>query len=354
MALIGGCVLDREGGLLVPGEQGGQGGAGQGGIFTDGGGGSGNTGNTGNMGGAPAENCLDSEDNDGDGDADCADSDCGAFECVATIPAGWVPVRAAHKPYADAPPDCPQGGAPTILASNPDMDAQCTPCTCDAISGVTCSPPGIECFVAMDCNGTAAFTETPVLDVCTEVPDTFTGGGAAKRCRMTNTPSLPLTTGACPPLGGQLADGSPFAEQHDLCQVPDIGAGCPGEGACVETLSGDYADVCIQQGGDVDCPSTWPNKIEAFTGGDDQRSCDTCTCDPVPACTNPRLELADDDACGAGFTINNTNCTQVTNTLDDNTGSYTARVDEGGGCTPLGGGGIGSVLGMGPQTLCCR
>src|SRR5690606_41422488 len=92
VALPGGCILAREG--TLDGEDGGAAGTGGGPSVTSttsavGGATSTTTSSAGGTGGGPVESdCTNGLDDDGDGDVDCDDSDCGdaGYTCLATLP----------------------------------------------------------------------------------------------------------------------------------------------------------------------------------------------------------------------------------------------------------------------------
>src|SRR4051812_19027561 len=80
---------------------------------------------TGMGGGGPREDdCLDGIDNDGDGDIDCADTNCRPdFECAVAPLAGWTgPLYvedAPHDPAAPPAEPCPDGKLPAAYYAGP-------------------------------------------------------------------------------------------------------------------------------------------------------------------------------------------------------------------------------------------
>src|SRR5262249_19072457 len=111
--------------------------AGQGGTSTTtsvGGGGT-STGQT--------EDCPDGVDNDGDGDADCADSDCKPdYQCVPSVPNGWEGYyQVSRTDYPTPPGACDGGAMPQVYFAGPAGPPQCDACTCGDLQGGSCSAP---------------------------------------------------------------------------------------------------------------------------------------------------------------------------------------------------------------------
>ena len=111
--------------------------------------------------------------------------------------------------------------------------------------------------------------------------------------------TLAEVKGSCAPSGG-IVDNRPalFEDAWDTCVLFGSGTGCNGN-LCVPIT--DAVSTCIvQKGTTATCPAGWPNRSVVYEGGEDQRTCDACTCgDPASVCSVGKLALNKTPACMA-------------------------------------------------------
>lgn len=350
------CTLDVNG--TAPGPTtGGPGGGGPG----SGGGGQG--------GAAPGvEDCLDGVDNDGDGVADCADTeDCAPadFACVDAPPDGWTGnVRAARAPHpaGGALPECPAGTTPLDRFAEPAADAQCSACDC-AWTGASCTPPELSCWWSTEsCSGSASVAyNNAQAQACVEPSySSFTGS-----CRIT-APGQLISPGTCAIAdgGGTLQNPDTWATDVRLCAGAAPGAGCDGGQVCVPratTGSPELDDaICITREGTDPCPDGWTDlDLQTYEGATDDRKCSACSCDLAQVgCANGSWRAYDLDAClvviGGVADIAAPDCTPVSDYLDSGSFSLMAYAAEATEPPCPASQPSGSVAPAGPTKLCCK
>lgn len=353
--LLAACTLDTYG-SIPSGTNPGSGGSGASG-------GAGGTGGAGGSGGGQTgtEDCTNGIDDDGDGDADCADSDCNAgYVCVPTTPAGWEAVWILEQPYSAevVPPNCPDGSAPAVRFAEPATTTTCAECTCD-YSGTTCTGPGFawaqynsSCTPLNNTiwtDGSGCFNLSPV-------DNNSNSSGSARITAPAKVAAGSTCTG-----GASSVVGDMWGKQVFVCAVPSVeAAGCAGSEACVPTSSGSFAGAkaCITIQGSSGCPMGYPEEHSVFDDGTDERSCGDCGCDPsTVTCEGGGYVLYDDNGCKQGnsgpFTLTDS-CKSVSGIFDWNEASVmaTAGTPTGGTCTPAQPGG-GAIVTSGARTICC-
>ena len=145
---------------------------------------------------AGREDCTNGVDDNGDGEIDCADPQCTPdYECVPTVPTDWTGyfrVNTAANPSAHVP--CPDGGAPTTTFESPAGAAQCTACTCDSLTGATCDPPPLRCFVGSNnCSSGGGSDWTPALaDGACHKPSNLLGATLRSRASCRGRRASPM------------------------------------------------------------------------------------------------------------------------------------------------------------------
>ena len=298
------------------------------------------------------EDCLDGCDNDGDGDIDCADSDCAEYLCVGAFPTGWDgPVGLS---LAGALPDC---GAPfdgsgsrsgvEILA----VPAASCACTCGAAAGGTCSGNlTMQRYTSSDCSGTPTPVQVPMTPACTGGVGT-TGSGTA---------TLAPTGGSCNGTA-TLTAPPPTTSARAFCEAPRVGGGC-GAGVCVPPPPpADFEPrVCVVDVGDVACPSIeYTERHVVFTSElDDQRECPSCDCnDPTGGTCQGFVALYTSAACqtsAGGVTLGGA-CSPQSTVWSPSGANYQVTGVAQGGCTPVdpSPAAVGAIGGGDPITVCC-
>ena len=342
----------------------GGGGAPTGGGGAPGGGGVG--GGTGGTGGGTVgpENCTNGVDDNGDGQADCADPKCQpGFTCTAAAPSGWSDIG-----YVDAKlgTTCPDGFSPaTSLYDQTTLTAQKASCACGCGT-----PNNVLCRAQLQCNSGSSCSGGSGVSVygnCSTIPTPSPGG--TNSCKVSE---LAASGGQCAASVKATVPPVAWSASARSCTQPTVGA-CKNTGeVCVQKLAG-AKGPCVSHPGDVSCPSPGPytQKTVYFDGQvNDTRGCSTsgCTCG-TPAggtcgCTS--------STCGVAVLAPN-NCSGTTAlALVPVTGQCTTFSDSGNGdtnwgvfrtgtavtsagaCSPGGGGTpTGSVAPSGPLTVCC-
>lgn len=296
-----------------------------------------------------AERCDNEEDDDGDGQPDCADEDCTTMRCIDAAPTGWQgPVAFGTS---SAPITC--SGTFDRLAfeagAGPDAEpASCSTCTCQG---------GCDEFVdfktstAEQCGGVSC--STSVSSSCIEISPQCLQGvttaylktalpGASSCTPSEQHPTLPdrrwnLHAGACLP--GDVRRGGCGADQLCLPQAPGAGF---------------EPTYCIWQEGDVACPAaSYTQRRTYHREIVDTRGCSPCSCNAPECsyswrvfniddatCTSPVLELSAVDQCA-----------QVNPVMGKLRVGFTGTSD--GACVAAGGETRGGVTASNPVTVCC-
>ncbi len=336
-------------------------------------------------GACPAvETCTNNLDDDGDGLADCEDSDCIAFTCLRVINSGWSgPLRIRRQLWGVPDPikePCPDGGDPVRYFEDPVGTAVCTACACGPMSGAACGPAGVSCVTQdLSCGGATDWTSYFASSLC--LPNLDAPANGQVSCTVGATP---VALGSCVPSGGTLNPPKPFGRVIDACPDDKIGGGCGpfgfGTYACVNRKS-ESADrlSCVFKSGTGSCPADWPYKLVPlpYTDGTDSRSCTPCACTATPdsvTCSNPSSDCPGSSDCYV-LHAQTADCSDVAvprqvftsaactpYDLPDPAPGATwslerlAAAPAGGGCDPSGGNAFGTVTTLGTHTVtfCCR
>lgn len=343
-----------------------------------GGGGSGSATSTGGPSsatGAGLEDCLNREDDDSDGAVDCADPDCGAYQCVASAPVGWEGHFALFVGAPEGVPECPTEfpsvipytGNATVLAD----PALCTACSCGDPAGETCDLADAVTVIDTTC-------ANPVKPTLLSVPPdwdgscfsgttapggkTTCGASGAEPCNKLVTMAAPkLTGGTCAASGGD-ATVAPvtWATVGKACTDAPEGGGCSGGQVCQPVPSGGYKPgVCIYKEGINDCPGApFLDQHIFYAAHEDTRGCTPCACDPATGGScSAQIKVWTNDACSTVPTTFQTGtCGNLGATNPTVAGrSATITSTSPGSCTPASTGGqpTGEVIPSKPSTFCC-
>lgn len=369
-------------------EPSGAGGAGTGGGVTgaSGGGGSDAGGDEGGGGGeVPTEDCFTPGDEDEDGAADCADSDCEPdLECVDSIPVGWgtYGYAALFRGSPAADPACPLGTSMEVYAGSGNLqnaDAECSQCGCSAPVGQGCeltddqfdpTKPGLQPFRTRNsaCGAGASDFRTLTLpdpwDFGCSAIDTSAGAQSciSSPCNS-SIEALPadVTSGTCTATGGEPQGGEPsWAEASKACRATAGLQGCDAGLTCAPRPRAPYEPrVCIAKAGNVACPAGFPLRSESFADFEDDRACSECTCGgSTGGVCKITMTLYSQAGCGAGsevVTLESGDCEDLSGnpTIAGRTAAVTTPPT--GGSCPVTGGGVpsGEVTPIGPTTFCC-
>ena len=307
-------------------------------------------------GGGGAENCTDGVDNDGDGATDCADPDCAEYSCVPQAPPGFIGFSRlrgeTYPPASGEGPLCPDGSTPLRYLSKPAGAPQCSACECGALTDAACGPATLMCtHDATDCTGAQDWS-SKISGSCKN------GDGGKDKLSCFANPASPTQSGSCTPTVSSVTDSEMFAEVSDVCRQP-AGQGCAAGQACVKNGAGEYGGfICVEQPGEVACPSEYSLAIVGYQSGQDGRSCSACQCTPGQVtCDAPEFSFYDGLGCSLSRrTVTSTTCQNLSGLLDWSAWSYktTHAPQAFGNCSAQGGLPQGAVVGVGAITFCCR
>lgn len=227
------------------------------------------------------ENCSNGIDDDGDDKIDCADEDCGMFQCVPLAPLGWVgPV--AFTDAIDAMTDgsvasCPSLFPNQLIEGGENIgcpSATCAPCKCTQSTAATCQADTHSLWTISDCTGTGLNEDVVASGDCVN------GDFSATYLKL----SQPHTVGgACTPSGGQATKTTAaFGTRGLVCGgAAPLQGGCAPTDRCIaQALAPFTAGACVYQTGELACPAAdYTVKHVLYQGISDSRSCTTCACD---------------------------------------------------------------------------
>ncbi|NUP07262.1 MAG: hypothetical protein HOW73_14505 [Polyangiaceae bacterium] len=351
--------------------------------------GAGSTGGEGGEGGMPpTENCFTPGDEDNDGAADCADSDCDPdLECIAAIPVGWgaYGYAALFRGSTASDPACPDGtNTDAVYTGNGNLmntDSECSACDCDNPVGQGCVliddtfgqfEAGLQPFYTRDVPcaiGTANDLNELTLPnpwdfMCTAL-DTAPGGlscGGGLPCnRSVKSQPATVTPGTCTPTGGEPSGGEPtWGEGVKACRSATTLQGCDAGLTCIPRPPAPFEPrTCIGKVGDHECPAgPFTLRSQSFSGFEDTRECSECTCgDSSGGSCKITLSLHTDTSCTSAnpILLQSGSCVDLSGnpTISGRTASITTPPS--GGSCPVTGGGVpsGSVTETNPTTFCC-
>lgn len=299
-------------------------------------------------GGATEANCLDGLDDDGDGHADCADSDCQAgYECVPAPAQNFSDLlRLRVLGVGNASVECAPGVNPVRRFKDP-ASSECTACECTTLA--QCGPFGVSLSGDSLCSGSQVDLMVPPGGCAPLNP-----GGVSGAIYVDPPQPLP---GACQAGQSVQVTKEKFHTAVDVCQVSGtLGGGCAEGSVCAPRAKPEYAGdgMCVGTTGDVSCPAGFPNRIVAYSGGLDGRTCSPCTCEASKVeCLGGGITVDKTNNCsGVPISIELQTCTPIGNVGAQSVKSNpaTAVLTEG-ACG--GGAKDGSVQPENPQTFCC-
>lgn len=308
-----------------------------------------------------------------DAQADAGPSCPGA--CVDAPPLGWSdPALLWLGPMGSAPPSCPAEAPVVGFQGFADLDAppaSCGACSCSA-STASCTLPASFTASTAACNpggGVATSFDAPAAWDGSCTADNAIGQGqmcGALACAKSLTAGpLTVTGEACGVVLGEPATPTPPATWQTAALACKRGSSAPCDDptqvcAPVAVAPPGFA-LCVFQAGDVDCPSTFPDKHGVATGADDKRGCAPCACGaPMDGLCVATLNVFTDDVCAAPLLS-----VQVGSTgpgcfdlVPPGPALGSKSLDKlkyvPGTCAPSGGEAAGQVMPTGPATFCCR
>lgn len=300
--------------------------------------------------------CTNGVDDDNDGAADCADTDCEPITmCVPKVPADWTgPLVAAFRGGTEPAGDCGSlAEGPSFMSGMVAPAAACS-CRCGNATGGTCMSPLATLHADATCQSPilAAFASEG-CSVVHIIGSTQFGGVMAKRPVLT-------VAGNCVPYANEQVEPLSWSEAVTTCEPQAIGTGCGGNAVCIAKPPASLTETCYARAGDQPCPAELPEKHVMYEGADDDRGCSAGSC----ACTGATgqvcrgtVRLHTGDSCGhtiRSFDLDD-QChplnlgTELVRSVELVTGNPT-----GGQCTAVGTAStVGSATPHGAHTICC-
>lgn len=232
-------------------------------------------------------------DASGDG-SDAAPAHCGgAFACAPLVPTGWAgPFELSSGMVASL--GCGASFSGAILNGNAGLTAPpaACGCSCAAAPAMPCPPAVIDFYASsLACSAmgaTPCATTTLNPGVCTTA-DALATCDAGVAGVVMNVPASTPTQGTCTPLPKVTVPPYTWTTSAHACGSSGAldPADCPAGNVCAPSPAAPFlASLCVEQAGDVACPTPDPStgysvKHVFYGGVDDQRGCSACTCAPV-------------------------------------------------------------------------
>jgi hypothetical protein len=277
-------------------------------------------------------------------------SNCGGT-CAPPIPAGWSgPVKSVTNAI-----DCNGGFADPAGAFFTDFDPgedSCS-CACQPMDAACADTVEVQVWGSGGCAGDPDYVANIDTNACSPFPGPFDAALDDPDAPSTLAEDFftigPVVIGSGTCEGTATFNEGGFGSSIQLCAPTAEPSMCEDGGPCI----GDNSDVCIWQEGEHACPDGYSAAVTAYSGSDDQRECGTCDCGTPQGICDASVQLQT-DACGAGVTISNDDCTNSGNiaitaaTYDPGTPAISC--DGGTGTAPI----SGTVEPIGAVTICCQ
>ncbi|MEZ4299416.1 MAG: hypothetical protein R3B70_30980 [Polyangiaceae bacterium] len=331
----------------------------------------------------PLENCQNGIDDDGDGAADCMDSDCMDFSCVPAVPNTWSGYFLLYEGSPVGDPGCTEQFPMDSYVGNFNLNAPaatCAACACGSPSGEVCTPPSLIVGLDVPCGGTPSLLSQLFMPggwgaVCTTAQDasgpyyspaglTICGPGGDQPCHQAITADAPTVSGGfCTPSGG-MATVTPATWDgfgHACSGATLTGKGCAIGQTCLPKPADPYiGGLCIKKAGVQNCPAgQFSQKHVFFDDFTDSRTCTGCNCGIPTGSTcagniTTHADSVQNQCLSPVATFPAGTCQNLTgNPAIGNSKFTVTSPPAGGSCTPGGGMPSGTAVGTFPQTFCC-
>lgn len=280
--------------------------------------------------------------------------------CVATAPTGWSGPALRVDQDPGATPSCPasfQGGQ-VIGFDGLQAGGSCG-CSCTDTTDFACTSGSIQGRDAAFNNLDACFNECTGASTCTaqflQTGVCTTISSTVRARELLRLDAGTVFGGTCSP--GTISDNLQepnFSAQISLC-LADIAPGCEEGSSCIAPAPVPFDEgMCIFQEGQHECPadSIYSERTVIFANYDDQRSCETCSCEIRSGEACGTIEVFNDDSSCSGTPINtNGPCTTMPNLISPRAKLKPYTSIE---CLPTANPPIsGQVSGAGATTVCC-
>ncbi|MCK6588279.1 MAG: hypothetical protein HUU21_21130 [Polyangiaceae bacterium] len=265
-------------------------------LTGQGGAGGGSTSTTGTT-----EDCSNGKDDDGDGQEDCADTDCGdlGYQCITSAPVGWTGYFALYTDSSGSYPECPNEFPSTIPFTGKSglvaFQASCAPCLCGAVEGETCNLPDVVTVIEKSCGNAASAVSPNNLSVPSNWDGSCYAVGSApgsqvtcgaqmnEKCNTSVKSDAPtVTVGSCMASGGEpTIEPVSWMLYGKACGNAPLGGGCEASQVCQPTPAAPFkSGMCIYKDGEqASCPGEpFTEKHVFFEDAQDTRDCSACSC----------------------------------------------------------------------------
>ena len=224
---------------------------------------------------ALVEVCSNGVDDDGDGQADCADSDCvPEVVCVPSPPAGWgTPSYVYVRPSTDPAGDCGTLDSGDTLQGGLTPGAHECTCTCGQASSGICGVPSVTLHADAACSSIAIGSTTG--QSCQPLTASIGTIGSIATHEVSVS-----SQGICSSFVDPKIDGATWSQSVDVCSSASAFAGCTSGHACVPRSPASFeSSACIARAGDVPCPvGPYASRRVFYQGASDTRDCSVAGC----------------------------------------------------------------------------
>jgi hypothetical protein len=284
---------------------------------------------------------VSTDDSSSTGPSTCA----GDSICVEP-PRDWMgPFAVAFASAGDGVPVCAapydQDHGVPLHEGLPDLD-----CGCECNSSGTPADPCVaelrKYQTDTTCEGATSSTGAGALPgQCT-----VTGGVNSVTYALTSEPPTAPTCEPMPVDPGAIETQWPV--DVVLCRLAEAPTTCEA-GVCLPPASDPFQALCVLHAGEVACPDAFTEEHLLYVDADDQRTCDSCGCDPTAGDCTPVIYRATDENCD-DIDAGETECVD---TSAEDIVATTWLATEMPGCYPTQ---VvsGDVFGVAPHTLCCQ
>ena len=295
------------------------------------------------------EYCFNSEDDDCDGDVDCADTDC-TNDRARCMPDGTIGLM-----VADAMP-CPMGYQDVDRTLGYDLRIE--PCT-----GCSCSQAQVTCSAHV------RFFRDDALDQCQTGMYDPTGSGwystnvyQSEGCKaISPSPIVGLTVvlvepvrSSCTPSGRATRGGAAWRYTTRFCGSTRKGSGCGAGRVCTPVQTPDQRPCQLLPPGQTTCPQgTRPDARALYESFTDNRTCGPCECGAATggSCPDVKVALGANASCASPTLVAGLKETRCGSALMNPSAVVTATPTPG-ACPPTSVA-AGQVVPTGPRTVCC-
>jgi hypothetical protein len=301
---------------------------------------------------APEQDCLDGNDDNGDGLVDCADPTCADRVLCVPPAAGFTLGALVGDGIA-----CPVGfdGATALHAGLSGGTPDCVGCDCDR---------GGICTVELSSYGGNSCPGAGYTKIATLIGDSFIANMLVNTgCTVFDIAQTignwhfgaPTFSPQCNPKGTAQRSTPTWTNSNNFCGVARVGGGCGPSGMCVARSSGGQ---CALADGARGCPAGYTVMPGPwYTGFSDGRSCGPCACGAPSGgdCSASQVRFNSGQACDASKFVATVPvspsdaCTNQSGTFGEAELQVLLHPPACAASSPV----SGALVATDPRTLCC-